>query len=151
MILTTAYQADAQPGNDNGCVRIDNEGQQAALDGELSISSSVVACQDLTNGAELADSGTSTEQWLRNNGGNAVYQSAEMGEDPTPASNDDLQILDGFYSLPLDQTVVAGNPVSITPASGASFLGAVTADDDWTQGWTYGLHPENRAQPLWFE
>jgi hypothetical protein len=39
------------------------------------------------------------------------------------------------------------------PSNGAgSYLGAF-ADGavDWTAGWTYGIHPDNRAQPLWFE
>jgi hypothetical protein len=78
-------------------------------------------------------------------------QTAAEGENPTADDTDvNLAILNGFYSLPLVDMVVNGNAAQVTPV-GADFVGGVTADDDWTAGWTYGLHPDNRAQPLWFE
>jgi len=149
LLVTTAYQADGKLGDDdhNYCVRIDNESQQAALDGDLTFTASVIACQDLVD-SDLE--GQSTQQWLVDSG-NAVYQSAEAGEDPTTATNAALQILDGFYALPVADMVVGGANPNITPEGGETFIGGVVASDDWTQGWTYGLHPENRAQPLWFE
>jgi hypothetical protein len=30
-------------------------------------------------------------------------------------------------------------------------VSAEGTSDDWTVGWTYGLHPDNRGEPLWFE
>lgn len=149
-ILTTAYMADQAPDDDNYCVRIDNEGEQAALDGDLVIASSIVACADTSDGDTLADSGTTQEQFLTDNG-NLVYASDVAGEDPTSASNANLEILSSFYSLPLADMVVNGAAVNLTPTSGRPYIGAVAADDDWTANWAYGLDPTNRGQPLWFE
>lgn len=149
-LVTTAYKGDEAPGNANWCVRIDNEGQQAALDGDLVIEESIFACADLTNGADLAGSGTTTEQFLVNSG-NQAYMSQDTGEDPTSASNANLEILDGFYSLLVGDMVVGGAAATVTPTEGRAFVGAVTADDDWTAGWAYGLDPANRGQALWFE
>ena len=149
LVVTTAYQADGKLNDDdyNYCVRIDDEGQQAALDGDLTFTSSVIACQDLVD-SDLE--GQSTLAWLQSNG-NATYQSAELGDDPTAASNGDLVILDGFYAVPVADMIVGGANPNITPEGGAAYIGGVIATDDWTQGWTYGLHAGNRAQPLWFE
>lgn len=147
-ILTTAYLADQAPDNGNYCVRIDDEGLQAAQDGDLVIEQSVIACQDLTAGGTLPDT-TTQLAFLQAN--NAVYQSAVEGEDPTPVSNAQLDILNGFYSLPLAETIVGGDVVELTPTSGRTFIGAVTEADDWTANWAYGLDPSNRGQALWFE
>ncbi len=145
-ILTTAYMGDQA--DDNYCVRIESdEGLQAAQDGDLVIEQSIIACATLTNGGPLPD-GTTTREFLE--ASNDVMETAAEGEDPTTASNNNLQILDGFYSLPLGDMVVNGGATGVTPVD-ADFVGGVTADDDWTAGWTYGLHPDNRAQPLWFE
>ncbi len=150
-IVTTAYSGDEKLGDDdfNWCVRIDNEGGPAALAGDLEITNSVFACQDLIDG-DLGG-GSSTLAWLDTVAfDNATYQSAEAGEDPTAASNPALTILDGFYSLlPADMTIT-GETVP-TPANGENYIGAVLSTDDWTAGWTYGLHADNRAQALWFE
>lgn len=146
-ILTTAYMADSA--ENNYCVRIESdEGLQAAQDGELVISESVIACHDLTNGGSLPN-GTSVQAFLE--ASNDVMQTAQAGEDPTPESNANLQILDGYYSLDLGSTLVNGAPTTVTPTDGRTFIGAVMADDDWTANWTYGIHQTNRAQPLWFE
>jgi hypothetical protein len=113
----------------------------------LVVASSVLACQDLTKGNSLPN-GTTTADWLTTNG-NLLYQTAEAGDDPTVEGNTDLIILDGFYSVPLADMVV-GTGVIPTPVE-STIIGAVSADNDWTAGWTYGLHEGNRAQPLWFE
>lgn len=146
-ILTTAHMADSPAANP--CVRIESaEGLQAAQDGDLVLSESIIACHELTAGDNLPN-GTTQLQYLQ--ASNDVMQTAAEGEDPTTASNTNLQILDGFYSLPLGDMVVNGGPTTVTPVDGRTFIGAVTRDDDWTIGWTYGLHEENRGQPLWFE
>lgn len=148
-IVTTAYGAEEVTGDDdyNYCVSIENEGLQAAQDGDLLISSSIIACQDLTKGNSLPNT-TTTAAWLTASG-NALYQSAEAGDDPTAASNTDLVILNGFYSVPTADMAV-GTATVPTPV-GSSIIGAVAADNDWTTGWTYGLHEGSRAQALWFE
>lgn len=148
-IVTTAYSGDEKLEDDdyNFCVRIDNEGQQAALDGDLTISESVIACQDLID-SDLE--GQSTVDWLNANGNNTM-QTVETGDDPTDGSNANLVILDSFYSIPVSDMVVNGAPVSVTPTEGRSYIGAVSEDDNWIAGWTYGLQPTNRGQALWFE
>lgn len=148
-LITTAYSGDELLGDDdfNYCVRIDDEGGQAALDGDLVIEESIVACQDLVDG-DL--NGSSTLDWL-NASGNDTMQTAEAGEDPTADSNANLQILDSFYSLPIGDMVINGGPVTVTPTEGRAYIGAVSQDDNWIAGWTYGLQSTNRGQPLWFE
>lgn len=147
-IVTTAYGAEEVLDDDayNYCMRIENEGLQAAQDGDLIISSSIIACQDLTKGNSLPNT-TTTADWLSANG-NALYQSEEAGDDPTADSNTDLVILNGFYSVSPGDMVVGTSTIP-TPI-GSSIIGAVAADDDWTIGWTYGLHEGSRGQPLWF-
>jgi hypothetical protein len=145
-IVTTAYQADGVD-ETNYCLRLEsNEGLQAAQDDELVIEESIFACHELTNGGQLPN-GTSTQAWLEAN--NDVMETAAEGQNPS--TSDTLRILNGFYSLPLGDMVVNGNAAGVTPVEGRNFVGAVTADDDWTTGWTYGLHEGNRGQPLWFE
>ncbi len=159
-IVTTAYSGDEKLGDDdfNWCVRIDEEGGPAALAGDLEITNTVLACQDLIDG-DLGG-GSSTLTWLDTPAfNNATYQSAEAGEDPTETSNTNLEILDGFYSLL--STVPAGSPgadgimningETVPTPAGETYIGAVISTDDWTAGWTYGLHPGSRAQALWFE
>lgn len=150
-IVTTAYNGDEKLGDDdfNWCVRIDNEGGPAALAGDLEITNTILACQDLIDG-DLGG-GSLTLTWLDTPAfDNATYQSAEGGEDPTATSNPALIILDDFYSvLPVGMTIT-GETVP-TPAGGETFIGAVLRTDDWTSGWTYGLHAGSRAQALWFE
>ncbi len=143
-LITTAHMADSA--ENNYCVRIDSdEGLQAAQDGELVIAQSIIACQDLTNGGALPD-GTTTQAYL--DASNDVMQTAAAGEDVAGTA---LNILNGFYSLPIADVLVNSAPATVVPTDGRNFVGGVTADADWTAGWAYGLHADNRAQPLWFE
>lgn len=146
-ILTTAYMAEQ--GENNYCVRLQSdEGLQAAQDGDLVIEESIIACPTLTNGGSLPG-GTTVQAFLETS--NDVMATNAAGENPTADEVDvNLAILDGFYSLPIGDMVVNGGATTVTPVD-ADFVGGVTADADWTAGWTYGLHPDNRAQPLWFE
>lgn len=150
-IVTTAYAADGIANDDDGnyCVRIEStEGLQAAVDGDLVFEQSAIACQDLTKGDDLPDSQT---QLAFLQASNAVYQTAEAGQDPSSADEPNIQLLNGFYSLPLADMVVDGNTISVTPTESRAYIGAVVESNDWTAGWTYGLHADNRGQALWFE
>jgi len=148
-IITTAYSGDEKLGDDdyNYCLRIDNEGQQAALDDKLVFEHSILACQDLVD-SDLE--GQSTLAWLNSNSNN-TQQSAEEGEDPTVTSNPNLQILNGYFSLALGDMVINGGPTTVVPTEGRAYVGAVSEDDNWISGWTYGLQETNRGQSLWFE
>lgn len=155
-IVTSAYTGDEKLGDDdyNYCVRIDEEGGPAFTAGDLVIDHSVFACQDLVDGDLGA--GVSTLAELDNGHDNATYQSAEAGEDPSDGTGT-LEILDGFYSLLPGGVAVGADGLMFltgettpTPA-GETYIGAVISTDDWTAGWTYGLHAGNRAQALYFE
>jgi hypothetical protein len=144
-LLTTAYMADSA--ETNYCLRLESdEGLQAAQDGELVIEESIIACHDLTNGGTLPN-GTTTQAFL--DASNDVMQTAAAGEDLTNGTA--VRLFDGFYSLPIGDMLINSAPATVTPTEGRAFVGAVTAANDWTAGWTYGLHDGNRAQPLWFE
>jgi hypothetical protein len=55
----------------------------------------------------------------------------------------DFRLLDGFYTLPQAEfRDLDGNAFTVPTVTGQ--LGAVTADDDWTAGWAFGL------DSLWF-
>ena len=149
-LITTAYQGDVKVGDTdhNYCVRIESdEGLQAAVDGDLVIESSIIACSDLTKGAVLPNAKTELE-FL--NETNQTLATLEAGEDPTAASNANLDILDSFYSLPVADMKIGGAAPTVAPI-GRAFFGAVVRDDDWTAGWAYGIDPANRGQALWFD
>jgi hypothetical protein len=132
----------------NYCVRIESdEGLQAAVDGDLVIESSIIACSDLTKGAVLPNAKTELE-FL--NETKQTLATLEAGEDPTAASNANVDILDSFYSLPVADMKIGGAAPTVAPI-GRSFFGAVVRDDDWTAGWAYGIDPANRGQALWFD
>jgi len=85
-IITSAYTGDELLGDDdyNYCVRIDNEGGPAATAGDLEITNSIFACQDLVDG-DLGPGDTLA--WLDTFAfDNATYQSAEGSENPSPAA-----------------------------------------------------------------
>ncbi len=149
-LITTAYQGDVKLNDTdhNYCVRIESaEGLQAAVDGDLVIESSIIACSDLTKGAVLPNNKTELE-FL--NETNQTLATLEAGEDPTAASNANLDILDSFYSLPVSEMKIGGAAPTVAPI-GRAFFGAVVKDDDWTAGWAYGIDPANRGQALWFD
>ncbi len=180
-LVTTAYAPDqrrdrnaetgADEGDDadgNNCVRLDNdETLQGAQDDNVVITSSIIACHDLTKGDPLPDA-TSLLDWL-NGSDNDTYQTASdglaAGETPTTSENpsldaDDVNIAileeNSFYSLAIGDMVIDGGAATVTPQTmddndTRDFIGAVTSADDWTLGWTYGIHEDNRAQALWFE
>jgi len=150
-LITSAYQGDVLTGDDdyNYCVRIESaEGLKAADDGDLVIEGSIIACSDLTKGDNLPSGKTQLE--FINLKSQALH-TLESGEDPTAASNANLDILDGFYSLPVASMKVGGAAPTVSPVAGRAFFGAVVKDDDWTAGWAYGIDPANRGEPLWFE
>lgn len=142
----------ADSADDNYCIRIDNRSLQAAQDGDMKLSSVIFACHDKTHGNSLPN-GTTVEDWVSNNGGQFATVAA-AGTDPTATADTDLQLLQGtppIYSIAFDTMMVDGAaPTVAAPASGK--IGAMTtADTDWTQNWTYGIHDGSRDVPLWFE
>lgn len=158
-LMISAFGVDDDSTN-NYCLRIDNRSQQAAEDGDLSLNSVIFSCRDKTKGNSLPN-GTSVEAFAISSGNQfALTLSAD---DPTANSNTALVLLEGtpaIYSVDYASMVVDdAAPTASTPLSGATYIGALnTGAEDWTQGWTYGLHAGARAKDtngddlaLWFE
>jgi len=157
-IVITSYAAsDATAANDNYCLRIDNRSQQAALDGALQLNSVIWSCGERTREQTLAGSAVTEEQFAIDEGTQFATIPAGTAVSPTANADTDLQLLGGALgtaSLPWNTSFVDGAaPIATTePSAGpGEHLGAFPDGSDWTEGWTYGLHPDNRGQDLWFE
>jgi hypothetical protein len=78
-----------------------------------------------------------------------------VATDPTATADTDLQLLEGtqpIYSINWTTSLIDGaTPNAGTTPSSGDILGAVSSSSDWTQTWTYGIHPDSRGQSLWFE
>ena len=174
-IITTAYTFDATTDSSgtplaaanlpftNYCFQLeDTVDLENAGNGLININTSIFACADLSSNRNRdADitlvAGTTfgaiTGLEFLNAQDNLTFATSDDGTtrpdgDGTIAGG--IGILDGFYSLPLASMNVDGAAVTFADSS-ATTIGAVTIDNDWTQGWTYGLHEGLRGQALWFE
>ena len=141
--------------NDNYCLRIDNRSQQAALDGDLQLNSVVYACQENSRGQAIGGS-ASEQAWAETQGNIFATVADGTVKSATAVSDADLQLLEGtvpVYSIDYATSQVDGAApgVGSTPTQGTYLGGLSLAQMDWTTGWTYGIHPNNRAQALWFE
>jgi len=163
LVIASFGATDSTSSNDNYCLRIDNRSQDAALDGTLQLNSVLWSCGENTRGQNLADSAVTEEAFATDDatvgqGGQFHPVVAGAATSATAMNNPELQLLGGnlaIGSLPWNTSMIDNAaPVGTSaPSNGAgSYLGAF-ADGavDWTAGWTYGIHPDNRAQPLWFE
>lgn len=171
-IVTTAYAIDAvidgkgvaipdeQINFTNYCFQLeDDEDFANAGNGLININSTIFACHDIsaaksrkgdfmTTPGSVFPMSLSGRQFLESQDNMVAANVADDGS--TPPNSADLNILNGFYSVPLADMKVDGMSV-VFAESDLEFIGAVSADNDWTAGWTYGLHDGNRAQKLWFE
>ncbi|GIX30974.1 MAG: hypothetical protein KatS3mg124_1446 [Porticoccaceae bacterium] len=140
-IVTTAYQPDPSGAHDqqNYCLR--HRRQSIAV---ATLRSSIIACADL-----YSDSDANTTSWAPTQAGNVYYQTALAGESPDVGVDNGLALLDGYYSLPAAQLRVGGANPGIAPQGGVDYIGGVSPQQDWTQGWTFGLSIQNWAVPLW--
>ncbi len=143
------------PGEDdvanNHCIRIDDRSLQAAQDGDVALSAIAFACADRTGGGILPNS-TPTESFLISAGNQfASITPGIPNPPPTASAGAGQNLLEGgplIYSVAPASAQIDGSPVVITPST---FFGAVQLSNDWTQDWTFGLHPGFRAEPLWYE
>ncbi|MFC0446386.1 hypothetical protein ACFOD1_07200 [Pseudidiomarina halophila] len=112
------------------CLEIDNDATFANADaGNLTIANSVIACHE--NFADVA-----TQTWYENEATNVTLD--EMAT-----------VLTSGYVTAAEMTDASGAPVTVTPKTDLSsidpffddvdFIGAVSEDNDWTNGWTVGL------------
>ncbi len=171
-IVTTAYALDATldgtgtaiPAANldftNYCFQMeDSEDLTNASNGLININTSIFACHDGSankdrDGDTVLPAGTEYPagmfgaEFLMAQDNIVAAGLADDGTTPPNAGN--FTILSGFYSVPLASMIVDGNPVAFT-TPGVTHVGAVLESDDWTAGWSYGLHDGMRGQALWFE
>jgi hypothetical protein len=164
-LLISSFGANDQAsGDDNYCLRIDNvETTEAAINGDLQLNSVIFSCQENVKGNAIADRNAvvafADEQAFAEAEGNQFATVADgTAVDASDAANPEISLLTGaqkVYSLPWNTSIVdsAAAIATTTPTSGTAtdILGAVSATDDWTQPWAYGIDPNNRGQALWFE
>lgn len=155
-LLISSFGAnDTSSNDDNYCLRIDNRSQQAAIDGFVQLNSAVYACQENSKGQAFG--GFSSEQDFAENEGNIFATVADGTVTSATALNDpDLQLLEGsvpVYSIDYATSLVDGAaPDAGSAPTTGNILGAISmGQTDWTANWTYGIHPANRGQALWFE
>jgi hypothetical protein len=151
-IFYTGYaQSLSTPQDPGRCLRVTNaESALLAQSGTSTVRSTVLACNtptsDGTDWATVFTNGDSVLNWVLNNGAGSYAANVEnLAFELTAGApvDPDFQLLDGFYTLPsADFRDLDGNPFTVSTVTGQ--LGAVTADDDWTAGWAFGL------DSLWF-
>ena len=156
MVIGSFAANDATAANDNFCLRIDNRSGQAAIDGDLVLNNVLYACAERTNGQTLGGSATTEEQFATDSGNIFATIPSGTAVSATAANNPELQLLEGappIYSIAYATAQVDGAaPGAGSDPTPALFLGALSlGETDWTATWTYGLHADNQAQPLWFE
>jgi hypothetical protein len=156
MVIGSFAANDEVAANDNFCLRIDNRSGQAALDGDLVLNNVLYACAERTNGQTLGGSATTEEQFATDSGNVFATIPSGTAVSATAANDAGLQLLEGappIYSVDYATSQVDGAaPGAGSDPDPATFLGALSLGaEDWTVGWTYGIHEDLRAQPLWFE
>ena len=173
-IVTTAYALDATKDKDgqdiaaaklpytNYCFQLeDTEDKENAGNGLIKINDSIFACADISAAKSrdgdfniVAGTAYNTaltgKAFLEAQDNQIKVTNADGTDSPDGTNGSTVKILDGFYSLPTADMQIDGAAVTVDVAAGTT-LGAVTKANDWTAGWTYGLHADNRGQALWFE
>lgn len=116
----------------NECLELDDgETRMHAQNGTTSINSTVIACDEV--GKDSLPDGTSVAAWFEAGANNVAINGNGDGVLDT-----DVQLLTGFYTSP-SFADSAGKAFIVTPANGASHIGAVTRANDWTEGWAICL------------
>jgi hypothetical protein len=159
LLISSFEPNDTGSSSDNYCVRIDDRVQQAAIEGDAVISHVIFSCQELVNSdtAWAFDGTTTPTQFLLTDSGNQNATVASgTAKDPTANADTDLQLLEGPLSIDsidwATSLVDGAPPVATTDPTPDTYLCALSLGaEDWTAGWTYGIDPSNRGEPLWFE
>ena len=117
----------------------------------------IFACQENAKGNAFG--GFADEQAFAEAEGNQFATVADgTAVDVSDAAGPEITLFTGAQkvsSVPWNTIAVdsAAAIATTTPTSGqdTDILGGLVSASDWAAGWTYGLFPDNRAQPLWFE
>lgn len=157
LVIGSFNANDGANQTDNYCLDInDSHTQQGALDGNLELNRVIFACAERVQGGTFPD-GTTTAETFATGAGN-VFAAVPSGSavNPIVTAGSGLALIEGapaIYSVAWASSQVDGAaPPASTQPTDKPFLGALsTGETDWTKPWAYGLHPENRAIPLWIE
>ncbi len=162
-ILVSTYLAnDTTEAADNYGLWIrQTETQDAATNGDLQLNGVIFAVQEPQ---EIGDPTDAFDEEAFVAGVNAQFSADAIAADgaaldPTTGNLVLLEGALGFYSVALASAVVDGAAPTVTAvdpdgdgdAEAPTFLGGVSSANDWTAGWTYGIHPDNRGQALPWE
>jgi hypothetical protein len=151
-LVTSAFLPEGKLGDTdhNYCFRLtDAETENGVASGDVVVEGSIFACQDLTDGGDVLDQAA---QLAFLDTDNLTCQTAETGEDPSTATANGLELLNGYYALEIADMLIPGVAdvsAAIAPVGGATYIGGMTEADDWAAGWTYGLDPANRGQDIY--
>ncbi|MGH8177184.1 MAG: serine/threonine protein kinase, partial [Steroidobacter sp.] len=134
----------------NECFEIGNPRTlEFAAAGDSTVLNTVLVCEEAAKGS-FANTDTVQEWFLganpSTNGANYSFNTGNVII--TDAKNANVRVLEPgtFYTA-----TAFADAAGVAFTVGTGQVGAVTSADDWTAGWTYGLHDGARAQPLWFE
>ncbi|MCY4130675.1 MAG: serine/threonine protein kinase [Gammaproteobacteria bacterium] len=130
--------------NGNECLELDGaETRIHAQTGATSINSTVIACDEVAK--DSLPNGTSVAAWFQGGTNNlAIHGNGDAALDA------DIRLLTGFYTA-TNFSDAGGEAFTITPANGASHIGAVTRANDWTEGWAICLRARaSEACGPWF-
>ena len=177
LYVVSSFGDDAAGGSDNYCLRIDNpETVDAALAGNLQINGAIFACQTPAKGNAIGPDFANEQAWAEAHGVQFATLAQGAGSAlPPVAGNGTLELLDAtdqpVFSLawvdalvdglgalpstaPVEITVPqydnAGNPIAPSQVV-PTYLGGEVTGLNFTDPWSYGINPENRGEPLWFE
>ncbi|MFW8590585.1 hypothetical protein ACOI22_07280 [Glaciecola sp. 2405UD65-10] len=116
----------------SNCLRVNGDESAAnAAAGELTMTSSVIACEDPSDNFndQVIGSGT-TESWFLGQEGNAVTTPAGLGVD-----------VDGYTPLSGSVLLSGANPKNTrTTFDDARYIGAFDGQTNWMTGWTVGVN-----------
>lgn len=154
-IFFGGYGELANPGTANTqCFEFRSSGGDtaaiAAAAGESTMIGTIIACPNAVAGS-FANADTQLE-WVRgaNPSSHGVDYSYNIGNVVITTPNiGNVSVLEPGSYYTSTSLHDGTNPIA-APGAGRQY-GAVTRANDWTAGWTYGLHSTNRAQPLYFE
>jgi hypothetical protein len=136
----------------NYCIGAEDKSLQGVQDLNLTISSNIFACPDKTDGKILPNS-TALDAFLSAAGNQFTTTLTAGASNAPPVAGTSNVLLEGsplIYAVVQANLQVDGSPTGVTPTG--TFIGAVQQGaGDWTQSWTFGLHPGLRQVPLWYE
>ena len=155
LVITAFGVNEVDDRTEHYCLRVrQQQTQDAAANGNLSINSAIFACQYPSYG-ETIGTFADEQAWAESNSSQFATVGANAALDPTAAADAGLQLLEGMpavYSIPWATSLVDGAaPNAATQPTAGDILGGVSLANDWIAGWTYGINGDNRGQPLWFE